>query len=441
MKRRVGYDTTYVPQSPDGVWLGTKRYPSVMDAVVAQAVNGGRLEILGDHALPDPLEFLGSGTHIVGGGPGVTRLTPPAGAPVIMTLGSKIVGAALFTWSISGIQFDGNSDQDIGLHLIGAQRGHLAGVEVIDLTKPGAIGIKFDTQSTGGYQACINNQLYSVFVNNCWHGVKFTKDGNDPGTDGCNHNSGYGLRVANFRGVGLDIDAGENLYFSQPDCSSSYAQTIGIRINDDVCTLDQPRADNSSGGGAAGASDAYGIYLTANARNHRIDNPSGNGPMPHKRIYREDPSIPGRVDGQSGYDTAQQQNTRRSLVATTQWWEAIAWFNGGGSTINAGELGYFNSAMNEGEIRRLNSAQTCYNPQVAIEKVLVGEAGGFALPGSVVEVACDAGAVAVGDQLVPSTTVNGRAKANNSNTNPRLRVGTARTSKSAGSNGTVTALV
>jgi hypothetical protein len=97
--------------------------------------------------------------------------------------------------------------------------------------------------------------------------------------------------------------------------------------------------------------------------------------------------------------------------------------------------------MGEGQVRRVNAVLGIgnLNPKVALTAVAAGTVGGFAARGSVATVQVDAGAVAVGDQLVPSDVSNGRAKADNANRDPRLLLGIARTSKAAGAPGSVKA--
>lgn len=133
-------------------------------------------------------------------------------------------------------------------------------------------------------------------------------------------------------------------------------------------------------------------------------------------------------------------NRRLTTDPLTAHWVARAWLNASTVRIDAGEVAWFDSSTAEGEVQRGDSTMRP-NPMVAVETVEPGTVGGFAEPGSILEVVADSGPVGVGDTLVSSTSMSARAMADNTESNPRYVIGVARSSKPAGAAGTVRVLI
>lgn len=378
----------------------------------------------------------GNASHLTFAGVGAGSQLSYTGTGVALDLGSKTSGSAVDSLAVYGLRItDSAATGTAGLRLTGVQFSRLERVRIDGFAASGAVGLLYDTQSVGSFQASINNVASNVYVTGCYNGVKLTKDAADVGTDGCNHNTFWGLRVAAFSGIGLDVDAGENNSFFGCDASTGNDGATGLRINDDVNSFFQIRTDNSFGVG----NTATGIHITASGRDHTIVMPTGNGPT--TQILRDDLTVPGMVL-RHGF-TAWTGEIRRSLAAIgADYAVTRAWTNAGGSNISSGELAYIDSTCTEGQLRRSDTTAGRRNLLVCVEQANAsGGVGQFAERGSVVTVNVDATAVSVGDTLVQSTTANGRAMANNSVTDPALIVGVARTSHSSGANGNVKAYI
>jgi hypothetical protein len=389
------------------------------------------------------IEVTASNVRIMGTGVGsAIRYT---GTETAIRYGDPLSGTPLINVGFHDLCIRGSAAGSVGLELCGAQRFIISGNwRIQDFTKVGAIGMLFHTQlnNLAAPVNTINGKTYGGDITNCYNGFKSTKDVSVTATYGPSHNNFYGLRVSTFTGIGFDNDWGENNAAYGIDVSTSINGATGIRINDQVCGFYQARADSSAGGGNTN----IGWDITSDANGFIIAMPTGDGTTTWMRIG--DPAygalinriqigtnVPyGYVNRQSvNYEAG---NKRRTYSNTGQdFWIARAWKNNGGSNMAAGEVATMDNV--EGCVVRLNIASPGPRPLIAVEPVDAGAVGGYAEPGSVCNVSCDTGAVAIGDTLVRSTTVNGRAKVDNTATNPRDIIGWARTSKAAGANGTV----
>lgn len=156
----------------------------------------------------------------------------------------------------------------------------------------------------------------------------------------------------------------------------------------------------------------------------------GNGPM---RMYSRQVTAPGGIapDFQPWQAVFGGEQTAQS---------SQLWYNGGSSNINIGEVAWFGDVFTEGEVRRTDSTvRPC--PLIAIERVVPGEWGRFAAPGSIVNVVCDVGGIAIGDSLVVSTSQNAAARSDNAETQSRFIMGYARSAKGFGASGVVSCYV
>lgn len=411
----------------DGVADDTAEIQAAIDSVVAA---GGGVVFLPKGTYKTSAQLVINASNVVLAGAGWASVISYTGNGVAILLGNSTSGTVISGIRLAHFRIAGNAGATRGIRAVGVQFSRFENLRIDGFSALNAIGLMLDTQSTGFFNACINNTIWGGYISGCYNGVKFTKDAADTGSDGCNHNSIYGLRVATFSGIGIDIDAGENNALYGVDSSSANDATTGIRVNDDVTGLYQVRTDCSFGP----PNTAVGILITANGRDHIILNPTGNGP--NEMIKHEAAGISGIVM-RDGFNVW-YGNVRRNLTAIGEdKWVARTWKNGGASNIAATEVAFFDTTCAEGEVKRHAFASTSQNPMVAVEAIVVGASGGFAEPGSVVNVAVDATDIEIGDQLVPSTTVNGRARRNNVVTDARQIIGVARTAKAGGANGLV----
>jgi hypothetical protein len=422
------------------------------DTVAIQAAHNAVAAAGGGAVFFPPRTFLTTATVVnnasnvrwLGNGPAsVIRYT---GSGTAVRFGDPSNGTAVVNSSLMDMCVRGTAAAQVGIEWVGVHRGTLGGNwRVQDFTGVGAVGLVFTTQ-TNNLAAPVNTincKAYGGDITNCYHGYRATKPAAVTATYGPSHNVFYGLRVSSFTGIGFDNDWGENNSHFGMDVSSTVNGATGIRVNDQVCGFYHCRADSSAGAG----NTSIGWDITSKANGFIITMPTGDGTSTWMRLgdtpygalvnrIQIGASVPyGHVDRQSvNYEAG---NKRRSYAATGQdFWIARAWKLGGAANMAAGEVATMDPAT-EGQVLRLNAASPGPRPLVAVEPVDFGTTGGFAEPGSVCNVLCDTGAVAIGDTLVRSTTVNGRAKADNTVTDPRAVIGYARTSKTAGANGTV----
>lgn len=268
----------------DGVADDTAAIQAAIDA--AEAAGGGTVRFArGTYKTTATLTIESSRVSLAGEGSGSTISYTGSGTAVRFGTKTSTVND-VDNNGIRNLRILGTSSGAMGLHLIGVRNAQFSDVTVDSFTGTGAIGVCYDTRSASPYLATINCVWVGGWIQNCTNGIKLTKDAGDPGTDGCNHNSFFGLRVSGFTGIGFDIDWGENNACYGVDSSASVNGTTGFRINDDVNGFYQCRADNSSSG--VGAADAYGFYITASGRDHTIINPTGNGPLSAQRVYYVD---------------------------------------------------------------------------------------------------------------------------------------------------------
>lgn len=186
---------------------------------------------------------------------------------------------------LEGFTIVGNPQASAGIDFRGVQQSVIRDVGVTDFWQnvgdggsTNAVAMNFTTFSDPDNQACTHISIYDPVISDCWHGLKFTKDPSDSGTDGANHCRIYGGRITGYAGVGVNINHGENTRLYGVDCSSSvWGPTIGVRVNDSVCLLDGIRTDTGTGVGNP-PPGSVGIRLTSAAGAACIANHAGNGP-------------------------------------------------------------------------------------------------------------------------------------------------------------------
>lgn len=255
----------------DRVGDGTNDEVAIQAALDALPISGGSVVLSeGTFEIRDTIT-LKSGHGLIGQGRQVTVLQARGTVSVVVGSDNSVSGQ-IQRITIRDLRIRGTATiGDRGIQLKGVDQSYFANLHIDDFGKTDAICIELTSWNDNGTWRYTRDTTWVAVEADGFNGVKLTKDPADPATFGSNANSFFGLRVYAYKGIGIDIDAGEGNAFYAPRATTSQSNTTGIRVNDDVNLLSMATADASAG------NNTIGIDITAEANGTVVIIPGGDG--------------------------------------------------------------------------------------------------------------------------------------------------------------------